>query len=99
MKLANRKRQVGLLKRRGGDGWAKGILFAQDSQLTGCRAEKMSLREEMHRGGEAGEMGDKLRGIGMFYFSLKRVNVSQPLLVNGEAMAGESVKLTAHCCY
>lgn len=45
----------------------------------------------MRRGGEAGEMGDKLRGIGALYFSLKRVNVSQQslLLVNREAVAAE----------
>lgn len=51
----------------------------------------MRLGEEMRRGGEAGEMGDKLRGIGTLYFSLKRVNVSQQslLLVNREAVAAE----------
>lgn len=41
----------------------------------------MRLGEETHRGGEEGEMEDKLRGIGMLYFSLKRVNVSQQLLL------------------
>lgn len=51
----------------------------------------MRLGEEMHRGGEAGEMGDELHEIGTLYFSLKRVNVSRQslLLVNREPTAVE----------
>lgn len=55
----------------------------------------------MHRGGESGEMGDKLRGIGALYFSLKRVNASQQLLllVNSEAFAAREIRQDNSSCY